>query len=96
MSGKNEWRAGYHVWIQQYGRDRDDREYAASCSLCKRATYVWHSGEKWTAVDLWITETAGSRAEAWEIAKKHHDRVHAPTGDTVSPASTDDTGVPNG
>ena len=56
----------YEVWLQAEGRDRDDRDYAAACLLCR------HPGGQ----PVWLTEYAGSRAEAWAIARKHHAETH--------------------
>ncbi len=53
----------YEVWCQAEGRDRNDREYAARCLLCPREI-------------PWLTKYAGTRAEAWEIARAHHLKTH--------------------
>lgn len=61
------WRQHYEVWLQAEGRDRDDKEYAAACLTCKNGTTGW----------LWLTQHAGDRKEAWEIAKGHEMHWHA-------------------
>ena len=73
------WRNGYGVWLQAQGRDRDDREFAAACYLCRPSEGSAHDrgGAVWSgAGELWLCQRAGSRKEAWEIARRHHERFH--------------------
>lgn len=58
---RRDWRRFYLVWLQAKGRDGNDPEYAAECLTCGR----------------WITETAGDRNGAWDVAASHERERHA-------------------
>jgi hypothetical protein len=61
------WRLRYAVWLQERGRNNDDHAYRARCEVCPPNL---PNGQHW------LLGLAGSRAEAWRMAREHENEVH--------------------